>query len=62
VAARGDPSPILDAAEEVFDFVSSPVEALGAMGLLGGVAAVRDAGKAPRFVFFDLLEAFLSCH
>jgi hypothetical protein len=34
--------PILDAAEEVFNFVSPPIEALGAIGFLDGAAAVRD--------------------
>ena len=32
---------ILDVAEEVFNFVPPPIEALGAIGLLGGGAAVR---------------------
>ena len=34
VVAGGDAPPILDAAEEVLDFVSPPVEALGAIGFL----------------------------
>ena len=34
--------PILDATEEIFDFVPPPVEALGAIGLFGGGTAVRD--------------------
>jgi len=40
--AGGDTPPIFDAAEEVFDFVSPPVEALGAIGFPGGVATVGD--------------------
>jgi hypothetical protein len=39
VVAGSDTPPILDAAEEVFDFVSPPVEALGTIGFPGGVAS-----------------------
>jgi hypothetical protein len=43
IVARCDALPILDAAEEVFNnFLSPPIEALGAIGFLDGVAAVRD--------------------
>ena len=42
VVAGGDTSPILNAAEEVFDFMSPPIEALGAIGFPGSVAAVGD--------------------
>jgi len=41
VVAGGDAPPILDAAEEVFDFVPSAIKALGAIGFPGGGAAVR---------------------
>jgi hypothetical protein len=46
-AVHGDASPVFDAAEEVFDFVSLAVEAFGAVGFLSGVAAARMTGKAP---------------
>ena len=36
VVAGGDAPPIFDAAQEVFDFVSSPIETLGAIGFLDG--------------------------
>jgi len=42
VVAGGDTPPILNAAEEVFDFMSPPIEALGTIGFPGGVAAVGD--------------------
>ncbi len=40
--AGGDAPPIFDAAEEVFDFVSSSIETLGAIGFPDGGATVRD--------------------
>jgi hypothetical protein len=46
-AIRTTAPPSSDAAEEVFDFVSSPVEALGAIGFLGSGAAVWDDRQAP---------------
>ena len=42
VVAGGATPPILNAAEEVFDFMSPPIEALRAIGFSGGVAAVGD--------------------
>ncbi len=42
VIARGDPAPIFDAAEVVFDFVASTVEALGTVGFLGRIASAGD--------------------
>ena len=58
VVTRGDASPIFDAAEVVFDFVSSSVKALGTIGFLGGVAAARD-DRQGAFIF-DLLAHFLA--
>ena len=40
--SNADTPPILDAAEEVFDFVSPQIEVLGAIGFPGGGAAVGD--------------------
>ena len=42
VVAGGDTPPILNAAEEVFDFMSPPIEALWAISFLSSVAAVGD--------------------
>ena len=42
IVTGGDTPPIFDAAEEVFDFMSPPIEALVAIGFPGGVATVGD--------------------
>ena len=39
VISGGDASPVLDATEEVFDFVPAAIDGLRAIGLLGRVAA-----------------------
>ena len=58
VVARGDASPIFDAAEVVFDFVPPSIETLGTVGLLGGVAATGDDGQSA--FILDLLAHFLA--
>lgn len=40
VVSGCDAAPFFDAAEEVFDFVPPAVEALGAISVLNGIAAV----------------------
>jgi hypothetical protein len=50
--------PILDAAEEVFDFVPPPIEAPGAIDFPGGVASVGDDKQGP--FISDLLAHFLA--
>ena len=42
VLAGGDAPPIIDTAKVVFDFVASSVEAFGAIGFLGSIAAALD--------------------
>ena len=53
VVARGDAPPVFDAAEVVFNFVASPVKALGTIGFLRGIAAARDDWQSA--FIFDLL-------
>ena len=54
--ACGDAPPILDAAEEIFDFVPPSVKAPGTIGFLSGVAAVGDDRHSPFIP--DLLAHF----
>jgi hypothetical protein len=58
IVAGCDAPPILDAAEEVFDFVSPSIEAFGTIGFLDGAAAVRD-DRQSAFVL-DLLAYFFA--
>ncbi len=51
-------APVFDAAEVIFDFVASPVEALGTIGFLGGVAAAGDDRQSA--LILDLLTHFLA--
>jgi hypothetical protein len=53
VVARGDAPPVFNPAEVVFNFVASPVKALGAVRLLRGIAAARDDWQSA--FIFDLL-------
>ena len=56
VVTGGDAPPIFDATEVVLDFVTSPVKALGAVRLLGGIAAARN--NRQRAFILDLLAHF----
>src|SRR6266850_5189939 len=58
VVPGGDASPILDAAEVVFDLVAAPIDVLGAIGFLGGVGAVGDDGQGA--FSLDLLTHLLA--
>ena len=58
VVARGDAALVFDAAEVVFDFVPPSIEALGTIGLLGGVAATGDDGQSA--FILDLLTHLLA--
>ena len=58
IVARGDASPILDAAEEILDFVPLSVKTLGTIGFLGGVATAGDDRQGP--FILDLLAHFLA--
>jgi hypothetical protein len=58
IVARGDASPILDAAEEVLDLVSPSVKTLGTIGFLGGIAAIGNDRQGP--FISDLLAHFLA--
>src|SRR4029078_11522734 len=58
IVARGDAPPIFDTAEVVFDSMAPPVEALGAIGFLGGIAAARD-DRQGAFIF-NLLTHLLA--
>jgi len=58
VVAGGDTPPILDAAEEVFDFVPAAINALGTIGFLEGGVAARD-DRQGTFVL-DLLAHFFA--
>ena len=53
VVARGDAPAVFNPAEVVFNFVASPVKALGAVRLLRGIAAARDDWQSA--FIFDLL-------
>ena len=56
VVSGSDAPPVLDAAEVVLDLMSAPVDALGAIGLLGGGAPAGDDGQ--RTFVGDLLPHF----
>ena len=58
VVARGDTTPVFDAAEVVFDFVPPSIEPLGAISLLDSVAATGDDGQSA--FILDLLAHFLA--
>lgn len=58
VIAGGDAAPVLDAAEVVFDFVASPVEAFGTISFCRGIAS---AGNDRQGAFIlDLLADLLA--
>ena len=57
VIAGGDTPPILDATEEVFDFVPPAIKALGTIGFLEGGVAARD-DRQGTFVLDLLADLF----
>jgi hypothetical protein len=58
IVAGCDAPPILDAAEEVFDFVSPAIEALGAIAFLDSAGAVREDRQSA--LILDLLAYFFA--
>lgn len=58
VVTGGDAPPIFDAAEVVLDLVPTPVNPLGAIGFLCGVASARNDWQSP--FILDLLAHFLA--
>jgi len=58
VISGGDASPVLDAAEEVFDFVPAPIDGLWTIGLLDCVAAAGNGRD--RAIIGDLLARLLA--
>ena len=58
VEPRSDTSPVLDAAEVIFDFVPASVDAFRTIGFLAGVSAARNDRQ--RAVVLDRLADFLA--